>query len=94
MPHTYATVIWSRLYKKDRITIENVQHCAFKLVRACKNLSYPERLRKFGLPTLEYRRQRVDIQVYKILNGINNVDKNKLFSVATYNRTRVTQKTV
>ena len=45
-------------------------------------------LRKLGLPTLEYRRQHADIiQVYKILNGIDKVDKNKLFSVTTYNRT-------
>ena len=89
-PHLeYATVIWSPLYKKDRISIENVQRRATKLVRACKNLSYPERLRKLGLPTLEYRRQRADIiQVYKILNDIDKVDKNKLFSVITYNRTR------
>ena len=28
------------------------------------------------------------IQVYKILNDIDKVDKNKLFSVITYNRTR------
>ena len=75
-PHLeYATVVWSPLYKKDRI--------------ACKNLSYPERLRKLGLPTLEYRRQRADmVQVYKILNDIDKVDKSKLFSMATYNRTR------
>ena len=89
-PHLeYATVIWFPLYKKDRITIENVQRRATKLVRACKNFSYPERLRKLGLPTLEYRRKRSDIiQVYKILNGIDKVDKNKLFLMATYNRTR------
>ena len=89
-PHLeYATVVWSPLYKKDRIAIENVQRRATRLVRACKNLSYPERLRKLGLPTLEYRRQRADmVQVYKILNDIDKVDKAKLFSMATYNRTR------
>ena len=81
--------MWSPLYKKDRIAIENVQRRATRLVRACKNLSYPERLRKLGLPTLEYRRQRADmVQVYKILNDIDKVDKAKLFSMATYNRTR------
>ena len=81
--------MWSPLYKKDRIAFENVQRRATILVRACKNLSYPERLRKLGLPTLEYRRQRADmVQVYKILNDIDKVDKAKLFSMATYNRTR------
>ena len=53
-PHLeYATVIWSALYKKDRIIIENVQRRATKLVRCCKNLSYSERLKKLGLPSLE-----------------------------------------
>ena len=75
--------------KKDRIEIENVQRRVTRLVRACKILSYPERLRKLGLPTLEYRRQRADMyQVYKILNDIDKVDKDKLFSMATYNRNK------
>ena len=90
-PHLeYATVVWSPLYKKDRIASENVQRRVTRLVRACKNLSYPGRLRKLGLPTLEYRRQRADmVQVCKILNDIDKVDKAKLFSMATYNRTRI-----
>ena len=44
-----------------------------------------------GLPSLEYRRDRADmIQVYKILHDIDNVDKNKLFtmSTGTYTATR------
>ena len=49
------------------------------------NLSYPERLKKLGLPTLEYRRTRADVfQVYKIQNGTDKVDKDKLFQLATY----------
>ena len=57
-PHVeYAIPIWSPLYKKDKIIIENVQRRATKLVASCKNLSYPEKLRKLGLPTLEYRRE-------------------------------------
>ena len=49
-PHVeYATPIWSPLYKKDKIIIENVQRRATKLVSSCKNLSYTERLRKLGI---------------------------------------------
>lgn len=89
-PHLeYATVVWSPMYKKDRIALENVQRRATKLVNACNNLTYPERLRKLGLPTLEYRRLRADvIQVYKILNDIDIVDRDKLFKLATYSQTR------
>ena len=56
---------------------------------SCKHLSYPERLRKLGLPTLEYRRERADmIQTYKILHNIDIVDKDKLFTTAQYQATR------
>ena len=42
-----------------------------------------------GLPTLEYRRDRADqIQVYKILHNIDKVDKEKLFTMSKYTRTR------
>ena len=89
-PHIeYATPIWSLLNKKDKIIIGNVQRRATKLVASCKNLSYPERLRKLGLPSLEYRKERADmIQVYKILNGIDIVEKDKLFTRAQYTATR------
>ena len=89
-PHLeYATPVWSPFYKKDKIIIQNVQIRATKLVTLCKHLPYPERLRKLGLPTLEYRRERADmIQTYKILHDINIVDKDKLFTTAQYHATR------
>ena len=89
-PHLeYATPVWSPLYKKDKIIIENVQRSATKLVATCKNLPYQERLRKLGLPTLEYRRERADmIQTYKILHGIDKLDNDKLFTPALYRATR------
>ena len=89
-PHVeYSTPNWSPYYKKYRIMIENVQRRATKLVTSLKNYSYPERLKKLGLPTLEYRRERADlIQVFKILNKIDLVDKEKLFTIAEYRQTR------
>ena len=89
-PHVdFSTPNWSPYYKKDRITIENVQRRATKLVTSLKNYSYPERLKKLGLPTLEYRQERADlIQVYKILNNIDLVDKEKLFTITEYRQTR------
>ena len=71
--------------------IENVQRPATKLVTSLKNYSYPERLKKLGLPTLEYRRERADlIQVFTILNNIDLVDKEKLFTIANTDKPGVT----
>ena len=39
-----------------------------------------DRFKALGLPTLEYRRLRADvIQIYKILNQMNQVDIDKFF---------------
>ena len=39
-------------------------------------VAYSDRLRQLNLPTLAYRRLRGDlIQTYKIMNGVNKVDK-------------------
>ena len=66
------------MYKKDRIAIENVQRRALRLVRSLENKTYSGRLKSLGLPTLEYRRERaVMIQVFKIMNNIDLVDKTK-----------------
>ena len=85
-PHLeYATTVCTPLFKKDMIAIENVQRRATKLVTSVKNLSYPERLRKLGLPSLEYRRERADlVEVYKIMHNIDKIDKDKLFAFPTY----------
>ena len=68
--------------------IENVQR-ATKLCSNIKHLSYQERLKKLGLPSLEYRRERADlIEVYKIMNNIDQVEKDKFFKYPTYAATR------
>ena len=55
-PHIeYATQVWSPQYKKDKITLENVQRRTTHLVKCIKHLSYSERLKTLGLPTLEHR---------------------------------------
>ena len=76
-PHLeYASVIWTPKFKKDRIAIENVQRRATKIVRPISHLSYPERLKILGLPSLEYRRERSDlIQTYKLLQAIDITSK-------------------
>ena len=50
---------------------------------------YPERLRKLGLPSIEYMRERADlIEVYEIMHIIDKIDKDKLFAFPTYTMTR------
>ncbi|MCG8047037.1 MAG: reverse transcriptase domain-containing protein [Candidatus Thiodiazotropha endolucinida] len=89
-PHLeYSTPVWSPFYKKDRIIIENVQRRATRLVPSLKGLTYTQRLKQLGLPTLEYRRERADlIQVYKIIHNIDIVEKDKLFKPTQYGATR------
>ena len=50
------------------VDIEKVQKRATKLIISLKTLPYKERLRRLKLPTLKYRRLRVDmIEVFKII---------------------------
>ena len=88
-PHLeYATTILAPIYKKDAIQIENVLRRATRLASDLKTLSYPECLKTLGPPSIEYQRDRADIiQVYKILNGIDKVDKDLLFTMSN-NATR------
>ena len=75
----YATVIWSPWLKKDIIAIEQVQRRATKLVREIAHLSYEERLKQLGIPTLIYRRERQDmVQLFKILERYDNVELHSL----------------
>ena len=82
-PLWYATSVWSPMFKKDSITLENVQRRATRLVNSLSGRTYEDRLKTLGLPTLEYRRLRADvIQVYKILNQIDRVDIDKFFTMS------------
>ena len=89
-PHLeYATPIWTPLYKKDSIMLENVQRRATRLVKALSGLTYQERLLELGLPSLEYRRLRADvIEVYKIINQIDKINIDKFFTFAQNAGTR------
>ena len=89
-PHLeYGNSVWSPLYKKDAILVENVQRRATKLVPELVNLSYEERLKALGLPSLMYRRLRGDlIEVYKLTHGFYSVNVEKYIAFSTEQRTR------
>ena len=71
-PHLeYANAIWNPVMKKDITSIENVQRHATKMVPQLKDMSYTDRLKQLKMPTLRYRRIRVDmIETYKIIREI------------------------
>ena len=69
-PHLeYAQVVWHPKLRKHSNLIEGVQRRATKIVASCKNLSYEDRLKIIGIPTLDYRRAVGDmVEVYKHLH--------------------------
>ena len=59
------------------------------MIPELRDLRYEERLKESGLATLETRQLRGDqIEVFKILNGYENIDRNIFFSLKKDNRTR------
>ena len=59
------------------------------MIPELRDLSYEERLKECGLTTLETRRLRGDqIEVFKILNWYENIDRNMFFSLKKDSRTR------
>ena len=49
------------------------------MIPELRDLSYEERLKECVLTTLETRRLRDQIEVFKILNGYENIDRNMFF---------------
>ena len=89
-PHLeYCIQAWRPYCKKDIDILERVQRRATTMIQKLRNISYEMRLKECGLTTLETRRLRGDqIEVFKILNGYENIDRNIFFSVKEDRRTR------
>ena len=89
-PHLeYCIQAWRPYRKKDIDMLERVQRRATKMIQKLRNISYEMRLNECGLTTLETRRLRGDqIEVFKILNGYENIDRNIFFTVKEERKTR------
>ena len=69
--------------------LEQIQRRATKFIPGLRDLTYEERLNECGLTTLETRRLRGDqIEVFKILNGYENIDSNIFFEIKESKITR------
>ena len=84
-PHLeYSIQAWRPHLQKDIDNIESVQRRALKMIRGMQNLPYPRRLKETNLITLESRRVRADlIEVYKIINNLEGIPKDKMFIMNT-----------
>ena len=85
-PHLeYCVQVWSPYHRGEIDKLEKFQRRATKLVPSLTELPYEERLHRLGLTTLEERRVRGDqIEVYKILNGFENINREKFFQYRVY----------
>ncbi|CAL4249629.1 unnamed protein product [Meganyctiphanes norvegica] len=78
----FAVQAWSPQLKKDINKLEKVQQRATRLVPELRGLTYEQRLKQLGLTTLEERRRRGDlIEVYKIMHGVDRVDRKQFFKL-------------
>ena len=89
-PHLeYCIQAWNPHRRKDVDMLEKIQRRATKLIPELRDLTYEERLKECGLTTLETRRLRGDqIEVFKILNGYENIDYNIFFEIKESKITR------
>ena len=82
-PHLeYCIQAWRPYHKKDIYELKIVHRRATKLLPELKHLCYERRLLERRLTTLETRRLRGDlIQVFKILNGYEDINSNIVFKL-------------
>ena len=80
-PHLeYCIQAWRPYRKKDIDKLERIQRRANKMIPELRDLSYEIHLLQCGLTSLETRRLRGDqIEVFKIVNGYEDVDRNNMF---------------
>jgi hypothetical protein len=83
-PHLeYGNSVWSVIYKKAAIQLENAQRRATKLIENIQHKTYTQRLKYLGLPSLQYRRLRADVvEIYKILNNIDKVQYEQILPLS------------
>ena len=87
-PHLeYGIQPWRPYRKKDIGQSRKNKRRATKLISELRDLSYESRLLQCRLTTLETRRLRGDqIEVFQIVNGYEDVDRNMFFKLSLSHR--------
>ena len=85
-PHLeYCVQAWRLCHKKDIDKLERIQRRATKMIPELRDLNYESCLLQCGLTT---RRLRGDhIEVFKIVNGYEDIDRNMFFKLKEGSRT-------
>ena len=85
----YCIQAWRPYRKKDIDKLERIQRRATKMIPEFRDLSYESRLLQRSLTTLETRRLRGDqVEMFKIVSGYEDVDRNMFFKLKEDSRTR------
>ena len=92
-PHLeFSSPVWNPWLTLDVERLENVQKKALKQVNGLKETDYLTRVKEFGLTTLEESRTLTDlVQTYKIINGIDDVERKIWFELYGDTERRVTR---
>ena len=90
----YCIQAWSPWTQADKDLLEKVQMRAVRMVSGLEGKTYEERLSECGLTTLEDRRMRGDmIEVFKILHGLEDVERSTWFKMTMEGASYNTRKT-
>ena len=82
-----SSVVWSPHYKFEIDTLENVQKRFTK--KLLPDHCYSDRLKLLHLDSLVVRRIKLDLYlVFKIINGLVDLDVNEFFTLSPYQSTR------
>ena len=85
--HQHCIQAWGPYLKKNKL--ERIQRRATKIIPELRDLSYESRFLQCGLTTLENMRQRGgQIEVFKIVNVYEDVDRNIFFKLKEGSRTK------
>ena len=87
----FSVPAWCPWSVGDKETIEKVQKRAVSMISGLIGSSYSKKLIELNLQSLESRRLRYDlIETYKIIHGVNYVDKCTWFSILADTSNRIT----